>query len=151
MKNLLTIVVVQLAFASYLYSQFSLDKFLDLKWSHDENSIKKTYASTTFENKKVKGRSIHAVDTLEKFKIKFGFSFTNDNIFESKYILNVVEENAVAEKLFKYLTSEMTKKFGKDYKKASLMGAKMYVWKSDKGEKIMLSLIQSVCWLNIMK
>lgn len=123
MKNLLTIVAFHLAFTSYLYPQFSLDKFLALDWSHDENSIKKICAKTTFERKEVMGHlGINAVDTLDKFEIKFGFMFTKDNILKGKSIVNRIEERAVAEKLFEYLTSKMTKKFGKDYKKTSAMG-----------------------------
>ena len=152
MKNLLTIIAFHLAFTSYLYPQFSLDKFLDLDWSQDENSIKKVYAKTTFERKEAMGHlGINAVDTLDKLEIKFGFLFTKDNILKGKSIMNRIEEKAIAEKLFEYLTFEMTKKFGKDYKKTSAMGAKMHIWKTNKGEKIMLQLIQSFCMLTIMK
>jgi len=151
MKNLLTIVAFHLAFTSYLYPQFSLDKFLDLDWSQDENSIKKNYSNITFKSMGLMGvRTITAIDTLEKFEIMLGFAF-KDNTLKVKNIINEISKRSVAEKLFEYLTSEMTKKFGKDYKKTSAMGGKMHAWKADKGENIMLYLIQSVCWLIIMK
>lgn len=152
MKNLLTIIAFHLAFISYLYPQFSLDKFLDLNWSQDENSIQKVYAHTTFEHKEVMGhRGINAVDTLGKFEIKFGFLFTKDNILKGKTIANKIDNQIIAEKLFEYLTAELTEKFGKDYKKTSALGAKMHVWKANDGEKIMLQLIQNVCMLTVMK
>ena len=150
MKNLLTIVAFHLAFTSYLYPQFSLDKFLDLDWSQDENSIKKNYSNITFKSMGLMGvRTITAIDTLEKFEIMLGFAF-KDNTLKVKNIINEINKRSVAENFFEYLTSEMIKKFGKDYKKTLKNDTKRYEWKTDKGEEISL-YHRTSCILTIMK
>lgn len=152
MKNLLTIVAFHLAFTSYLYPQFSLDKFLKLDWSLSEDSIKKEYSNHTFEYKEVIGHhGINAIDSLKEFKIKFGFLLTKENMLRGKSIKNIVEEKSIAQKLYEYLKSELITLYGKSYKEVSQMGVKMLMWKlGDKGT-VSLTIMQSTCMLTVVK
>jgi len=140
MKKQTLLILLILFTAGNVFSQFSLDKYLDEKF---ENYNNKRFSEMTDLTKK-------AVEAkLDSIPVKITLFVTTDG----KVMKQVLENKNAKQlkKLFDFLFAAITKKFGKTENDEELYGTRNCFWRAKDGTILTLSNTKAFTMLTMMK
>ncbi len=136
-----TLIIVFILFSTVkVFSQFSLEKYLDEKFVNYDN--KRFTAMTDLTKKIVEVK-------LDSIPVKITLFVTT----EGKLMKQVLENKGVKQikKLFDILFAEVTKKFGKTQNDEEYQGVRNCFWRAKDGTILTLANTKSSTMLTMMK
>ncbi len=151
MKIILASFIFVLTSLSQIYSQFSIEKFIDEPFNHNISSVQDSIKKKVIEKEVMNYKGILYYDWMEPISIKVGYLFEKNGKQNGKVIGNGKDKPEEAKILFDKLKEILIKKYGSNVSENSMLGLTMLMWKEIDGISIMLTSKEEKTMLTIIK